>query len=236
MAKRILLVGGDEFRASCAGMDRHVLEATGEANPRVAIVPTAAAFENPGLAASNGVRHFTGLGASAYGLDVVRREDAENPRLVAQLDGAHVIYFTGGSPEHLHSVISGSPLLAAVSEACDAGAIWAGSSAGAMVLGSVMRRPSSGSPVSPALDIVPNVMVLPHHERSDPNTVTEQLSGSATFGLTVLGIDGGSGALLDANGATALGSGNVTVYRSGQWRRYASGDAVPDLTVNGPAS
>ena len=236
MAERILLVGGDEFRASCAGMDRHVLEATGAPIPRVAIVPTAAAFENPSLAANNGVRHFAGLGASAYGLDVVRREDAENPRLVAQLDGAHLIYFTGGSPEHLHSVLVDSPLLAAVRKACDAGAIWAGSSAGAMVLGSVMRRPSSGSPVSPALDIVPNVMVLPHHERSDPNSVTEQLSGPATVGLTVLGIDGGSGVLLDADGATALGSGNVTVYRSGEWRRYSSGEAVPDLTVSGPTS
>ena len=236
MAKRILLVGGDEFRASCAEMDRHVLEATGEPNPRVAIVPTAAAFENPGLAAANGVRHFTGLGASAYGLDVVRREDAENPRVVAQLDGAHVIYFTGGSPEHLQSVLAGSPLLAAVNDACNAGAVWAGSSAGAMVLGSVMRRPSSGSPVSPALDMVPNVMVLPHHERSDPNSVTAQLSGSATVGLTVLGIDGGSGVLLDADGATALGAGNITVYRSGEWRRYAAGEPIPGLTVNGPAS
>ena len=236
MAKRVLLVGGDEFRASCAGMDRHVLEATGETNPRVAIVPTAAAFENPGLAASNGVRHFNSLGASAYGLDVVRREDAENPRLVAQLEGAHVIYFTGGSPEHLHAVLVGSPLLAAVSAACESGAIWAGSSAGAMVLGSVMRRPSSGSPTSPALGIVPNVMVLPHHERSDPNTVTQQLSGSATVGLTVLGIDGGSGVLLDAEGATALGAGNITVYRSGEWRRYAAGEPIPGLTVNGPAS
>ena len=233
--KRILLVGGDEFRASCAGMDRHVLEATGEANPRVAIVPTAAAFENPGLAASNGVRHFTGLGASAYGLDVIRREDAENPRNLVQLDGAHLIYFTGGSPEHLHSVLAGSPLLAAVNAACDSGAIWAGSSAGAMALGSVMRRPSSGSPVSPALDIVPNVMVLPHHERSDPNAVVEQLSGSETFGLCALGIDGGSGVLLEPDGATALGSGNVTVYRSGEWRRYAAGEHIPDLTVNGPA-
>ena len=236
MAKRILLVGGDEFRASCAGMDRRVLEVAGATNPRVAIVPTAAAFENPGLAASNGVRHFTGLGARAFGLDVVRREDAENSRMVAQLDGAHVIYFTGGSPEHLHSVLAESPLLSAVSEACEAGAIWCGSSAGAMVLGSVMRRPSSGSPVSPALGIVRDVMVLPHHERSDPNAVTEQLSGSATVGLTVLGIDGGSGVLLDADGATALGAGNVTVYRSGEWRRYAAGDSVPDLTVNGPAS
>ena len=234
MVKRILLVGGDEFRASCAGMDRQVIEATGTANPRVAIVPTAAAFENPGLAASNGVRHFVGLGAAAYSVDVVRREDAENPRVVAHLDGAHIIYFTGGSPEHLYSVLAGSPLLLAVRAACDGGAIWAGSSAGAMVLGSVMRRPSSGSPVSPALDMVPNVMVLPHHEGSNPNTVTGQLSGATTVGLTVLGIDGGSGVLLDAEGATVLGAGNVTVYRSGEWRRYAAGDTVPDLTVNGP--
>ena len=236
MVRRVLLVGGDEFRASCATMDRHVLESTGEANPRVAIVPTAAAFENPGLAASNGVRHFTGLGATAFGVDVVRREDAENPRIVVQLDGADVIYFTGGSPEHLRSVLADSPLLTEVVQACEGGAVWAGSSAGAMVLGSVMRRPSSGSPVSPALDIVPNVMVLPHHERSDPNAVTEQLSGSSTFGLTVLGIDGGSGVFLDPDGATALGSGNITVYRSGDWRRYASGEKVPGLTVNGPTA
>ncbi len=235
MVKRFLLVGGDEFRASCATMDRHVLAATGAVTPRVAIVPTAAAFENPGLAASNGVRHFAGLGASAFGVDVVRREDAENPRIIAQLNGADVIYFTGGSPEHLRSVLADSPLLTAVVQACEGGAVWAGSSAGAMVLGSVMRRPSSGSPVSPALDIVPNVMVLPHHERSDPNVVAEQLSGSATFGLMVLGIDGGSGVFLDTDGAAALGSGNVTVYQSGEWRRYAAGDQVPDLTVNGPA-
>ncbi len=236
MERRILLVGGEEFRAAGAGMDGYILRLTGKSNPRVAIVPTAAAFENPGLAAANGVRHFAGLGASAFSVDVVRREDAEKPRVVAQLDGADVIYFTGGNPEHLHSVLTASPLLEAVAAACDGGAIWAGSSAGAMVLGSVMRRPSSGSPVSPALNIVPDVMVLPHHERSDPHAVTGQLAGSATFGLTVLGIDGGSGVILDPDGATALGAGNVTVYRSGEWRRYAAGETVPGLKVSGSVS
>ena len=79
MARRILLVGGDEFRPAAAGMDRHILEQTGQSTPRVAIIPTAAAHENPALAASNGVRHFTGLGASAYSVDVIQRADAENP-------------------------------------------------------------------------------------------------------------------------------------------------------------
>ena len=232
--RRILLVGGEEFRPAAVGMDRRVLEITGKNTPRVAIIPTAAAHENPQLAAANGVRHFEGLGASAYGVEVVRREDAENPRMAAQLDGADVIYFTGGSPEHLHTVLAGSPLLEAVTAAHHAGVILAGSSAGAMVLGAVMRRPSSGSPVSTALNIVPNVMTLPHHERSDPEAVLGQLAGREYVGLTVLGIDGGSGVLLEASGATALGSGNVTVYRDGVWRRYAGMEPIPGLTVDGP--
>ena len=236
MERRILLVGGDEFRPASVGMDRHILQLTGKNAPRVAIIPTAAAYENPQLAASNGVRHFSGLGADAYGVDVIQRADAENPRIAAQLDGADVIYFTGGSPEHLYSVLAGSPLLAAVIAANNAGAIWAGSSAGAMVLGAVMRRPSAGSPVSAALNIVPNVMTLPHHERSDPEAVTAQLAGREFVGLTVLGIDGGSGMLLEPGGATALGSGNVTVYRAGTWRRYAAGESAPGLTVDGPTA
>ena len=229
-------MGGDEFRPAGVGMDRHTLEQTGRTTPRVAIIPTAAARENPALAASNGIRHFSGLGASAYSVDVIRRADAENPRLAAQLAGADVIYFTGGSPEHLYSVLADSPLLEAVIAANDAGAIWAGSSAGAMVLGAVMRRPSSGSPVSPALGVVPDIMVLPHHERSDPQAVTSQLSAREMAGLTTLGIDGGSGILLGPESATALGAGNVTVYRAGSWRRYAGGEAVPGLTIHGPAA
>ncbi|MCY3691875.1 MAG: Type 1 glutamine amidotransferase-like domain-containing protein [Chloroflexota bacterium] len=233
LERRILLVGGEEFRPAAVGMDRHLLQSTGKDAPRVAIIPTAAARENPQLAASNGVRHFNGLGADAYGVDVIQRADAENPRIAAQLDGADVIYFTGGSPEHLHSVLAGSPLLDAVVAANTAGTIWAGSSAGAMVLGAVMRRPSSGSPLSPALNVVPNVMTLPHHERSDPEAVLSQLSGREHTGLTVLGIDGGSGVLLKPGGATALGGGNVTVYRDGSWKRYEGGEAIPGLTVDG---
>ena len=233
LERRILLVGGEEFRPAAVGMDRRVLELTGKGAPRVAIIPTAAARENPQLAASNGIRHFSGLGADAYSVDVIQRADAENPRMAAQLDGADVIYFTGGSPEHLHSVLVGSPLLDAVVEANNAGAVWAGSSAGAMVLGAVMRRPRSGSPASAALNIVPNLMTLPHHERSDPEATVAQLSGREFVGLTVLGIDGGSGALLEQDGATALGSGNVTVYRDGAWRRYAGMEPIPGLTVDG---
>lgn len=226
-------MGGDEFRAGCRDMDRSILELTGKAKPRVAIIPTAAALENPQRAAANGVRHFTELGAIAYSVAVIERADAEDVGLAAQIGGADLIYFTGGSPEHLRAALAGSLLLDAVTAAHAAGAIWAGSSAGAMVLGERMRRPASGSPRSPAWNIIPGVMVLPHHEGSDPTGVAAQRAARGETGLTGLGIDGGTGALLDADGATVMGSGSVTVYRGRGWERYAAGAVIPNLTVDG---
>ena len=237
MQRRILLVGGDEFRPACAAMDAGILALTGQTQPRVAIIPTAAAWENPGRAADNGVRHFAGLGAAAYGINIIRASDARDPALVSQIAGADVIYFTGGSPEHLLSVLAGSPLLDAVREANAAGAVWCGSSAGAMVLGQRMRRPSASGGVA-ALSIIPGIMVLPHHERSDPAAVSAQLAmeldETGESGLVALGIDGATGILLDPDGASVSGAGGVTVYRAGGWQRYAAGDRIADLTVAGP--
>ena len=233
MPRRILLVGGDEFRPACAAMDANVLALTGHPQPRVAIIPAAAALENPGRAAANGVRHFASLGADAYGVDIINPPDAHNPALVDQIAGATLIYFTGGSPEHLLAVLQDSPLLDAVTDANRNGAIWAGSSAGAMVLGARMRRPSASDGTS-ALSIIPGIMVLPHHERSYPAAVAAQLEARGESDTVALGIDGATGILLDPDGATVSGAGHATVYRAGHRQRYAPGDRIPDLTIAGP--
>ena len=64
MAVLIALIGGNEFRPNCEPMDRALL-ARLAAEPIVVILPTAAAHENPRLAADNGVRYFRRLGAQA---------------------------------------------------------------------------------------------------------------------------------------------------------------------------
>ena len=231
--RRILLVGGDEFRGAGREMDGRLLALTGVGRPRVAIIPTAAAFENPQRAASNGVNHFASLGAEAVGVAVTERADADNPGRAGQVADADVIYFTGGSPEHLLATLAGSVFLEAVIDAVDGGAILAGSSAGAMALGARMRRPSARGATTAALGLIPGVMTLPHHERSDPATVASELAGGDTGGLTVLGIDGATGVLLEPGRATALGAGNVAVYRAGGWQRYANGAVIPGLSVDG---
>ena len=221
MAGRIALVGGDEFRDGCEPMDEAILAATGKSSPVTLIVPTAAAFERPDLAAQNGVRHFSSLGADAHTLMALDRDDAMDAGLASEIASADLVYLTGGNPAHLLEAISESALLNSIASALERGAVLAGSSAGAMVMGSWMRFREWRR----ALGIVDRIATLPHHERADPDSTLLELDTSAPDELNaVLGVDGRCGALSGPHGWTALGPGNVTVYRSGAWQRYTFGD------------
>ena len=221
MPGRLALVGGDEFRPGCERMDEVILSVTGRSSPVALVIPTAAAFENPGRAAENGVRHFAALGADARPLMILDRADASDSNLVSAVDAADVIYLTGGNPSHLLETFSDSLLIERIGAAIDRGAVLVGSSAGAMVMGSWMRFREW----RPALGIAAGIAVLPHHERSGPDSVAEQLRESAPADLVaVFGIDGRCGALSGPDGWTALGPGHVTVYRNGDWKRVESGE------------
>ena len=101
MAGLIALVGGDEFREGCEEMDRAILEATGVSSPSLVVIPTAAAAQNPSMAASHGVGYFSGLGANASALMVLDAAHANDKGLLSPIDTADVIYFTGGNPAYL---------------------------------------------------------------------------------------------------------------------------------------
>ena len=219
MGGSVALVGGDEFRPGCEEMDNAILRASGEDRPSLLVVPTAAAHQNPSKAASNGVSYFESLGADANPLMVLDEPGANDPRLLSPLDAADVVYLTGGDPSHLLDALSGSLLLRKLLEALDRGAVLAGSSAGAMVLGQWMRYRGWQQ----ALGVVQGVATLPHHERSDSRRVAEELESSLPSGIAALGIDGRTGCLGGPSGWRTLGPGHVTVYSAGGWRRYSEG-------------
>ena len=221
MAGRIALVGGDEFRDGCEPMDEAILAATGKSAPVTLIVPTAAAFERPDLAAQNGVRHFTSLGADAHPLMALDRKDAMNAGLASEINSADLVYLTGGNPTHLLEAISGSALLNSIVSVLEHGAVLAGSSAGAMVMGSWMRFREWRR----ALGIADGIATLPHHERSNPDSTLRDLGASAPKELNaVFGVDGRCGVLGGPDGWTALGPGSIVVYRNNAWQRFGDGD------------
>ena len=222
MAGSIALVGGEEFRRYCVDMDRDILAATGKEQARVVVLPTAA-VTGPVKAAHDGVTHFTALGGDGQPLMILDSEQANDPLMVERLAGADVIYFTGGNPNHLLETLQDSQLLAGIMAAMDGGAILAGSSAGAMVMGSVMRRPRAEEWVT-GLGIAEGVCVLPHHERSNPDQVAEQIQERLSDALTVLGIDAQTACLGSGGDWRVTGHGKVTVYRPDGWRQFEAGE------------
>ena len=226
MPGAIALVGGDEFLPGCEEMDLSILAATGKREPEVLVVPTAAAA-SPKKAAFNGTNHLTALGARAKELMVIDRKNANDLELLHPIYMADVVYFTGGNPDHLLATVRGSRLLTMLEERLALGVlVLAGSSAGAMVMGSSMRQPSTKVWVK-GLGVLKNLAVLPHHEGSDPAVVSRELEDMAPPKLVVLGIDAKTCCLGEPGAWKVRGNGNVTVYLNGLWSTYSSGSSLP---------
>jgi cyanophycinase len=208
----LALVGGAEWTDGCL-FDRELWEASGRAD--VVILPTAAAYEHPERAVESARRWFATLGATARGLMVLNRRDAENDSFARHVRQARFVYLGGGSPLHLRSVLKDSPVWAALVDAWRDGAVVAGSSAGAMVLGDPMVDPRGGA-LTLGLGLVGHLAVLPHYDTWSPEKAhrTVQL---ATGHLRIAAVDERTALIREADGRwRAAGVGAVTVYVDGQ--------------------
>jgi cyanophycinase-like exopeptidase len=225
-AGTVALVGAGEFLPAIGQVDALLL-ARLPAAPRVVILPTASAPDGRPVFdrwARMGVEHFTNLGAVAVSLPLLTRADAELPALAEQIAAAHLIYLSGGKPRYLVDTLRDTAAWRAIVSAHAAGGVVAGCSAGAMALAGKLIDFPRGWGTSPALGMVPEIMVIPHFDEI-PHLLTG-LAGRFT-GETVVGIDG-STALVGSDGAwQALGIGGVTVLRGAERRVYRGGDAVP---------
>lgn len=214
------LIGGEEFRPAAGAFDRLLLGLVAKSSPAVAILPTAAARERPELAASNGVRHFAGLGVTAYAVMIVDRASADDQTLVGELRRADVVYLAGGSPAHLVESLRGSAAWAFLTEAHERGVGLAGSSAGAMAL---CARLAFGGSDSRGLGLVAGAAVLPHFERMADDRL-ERLRSELTDGTTLLAIDGSTGCARDGAQWLVAGPGRVALITASDSETFRSGD------------
>jgi cyanophycinase len=224
MPGHILLAGGAEFGGRMAEPDLRAIELAGGVDARISIIPTAAAPDhNHERAGRNGVLWFESLEArNVAALPLIDRASADSPAIVAALRESWLIYLLGGFPHYLGQTLLGSASWQAIVAAYHAGAVVAGSSAGAMVLCQHYYNPES-SQVSEGLGMLPNACVLPHH-----NTFGKGWAARlATLlpGSVLLGIDERTAMLDDGDGGAwrVYGQGAVTLYRHDQATVYASG-------------
>lgn len=211
MTGPLALVGGGEWHDGCT-FDAELLTASGGTD--VLVLPTAAAYEKPDQAVETAIRWFGTLGAIATGLMVVGRADAADEANVAAVRSARFVYLGDGSPLHLRSVLKESPLWRALEEAWRGGAVLAGSSAGAMVLGDPMVDPRGGA-FTLGLGLLENVAVLPHASTWSHDRVHRTIK-LAPASVALAAIDEQTALIRAGDGTWSVdGVGEVSIYRAG---------------------
>jgi cyanophycinase len=218
----LLLEGGAEFGGRMRDPDLKAIELAGGFDALIRIIPTAAAPDNNHQrAGNNGIRWFQSLGAkNVLSLPIIDKVSANDKNLAKSLRDAKLIYMLGGFTGYLGETLKESAAWEAVLEAYRDGAVIAGSSAGAMVMCEFYYDPSQGKVVS-GLNLVPNAIVLPHHNTFGKSWASRLLEITQ---VTLLGIDEQTGMIDDgAQTWTVYGGGNVTLYRNQQVEIYEVG-------------
>jgi cyanophycinase len=217
----LALVGGGEWQPGCE-FDAELLAASGGQD--VLVLPTAAAYEHPEKTVESARGWFAGLGGRVEGLMVLGRPDAEDAANAAAVRASRFTYLGGGSSMHLRSVLKGSLVWGALLEAWRAGAVVAGSSAGAMVLTDPMVD-SRGGALTVGLGMVEQLAVIPHFGNENAEKVHRSIALAAP-GLPVVGIPEQTALIRDPDGGwRQAGRGDVQVFVSGE---PAGFDALPN--------
>ena len=161
----VLLEGGAEFGGRMRDPDLRGIERAGGFAAPIRIIPAAAApDDNHQRAGNNGIRWFQGLGAeNVLSVPLIDKTSANDDSVSQSLRVAKLVYLLGGFTHYLGQTLKDSLAWHAVMDAYRRGAVVAGSSAGAMVMCQMYFDPGTGKIVD-GLNLVPNSLVLPHHD------------------------------------------------------------------------
>lgn len=152
-------------------IDRHLLANCGAdgRSPKVVCLPTAAGEEGEGSLSRwmrMGEEHFNKLGAEVLSLHVTNRPEADDPANADLVAIADFVYCSGGNPHYLYETLKGSMLWQAAEKAFERGAVYAGCSAGAMIMGENMPDfRTLGIRQKSAFGWLPGATVFPHFDR-----------------------------------------------------------------------
>lgn len=229
----IALLGSGEYLPVMDDVDRFLLAHCGAdgRQPRVVCLPTAAGDEGPKSVnrwSEMGVEHFTRLGADVQAVPVIDAKSANDLNHASAVEEADLVYFSGGDPNYLYRTMKDSLVWKAAQKAWARGAIYAGCSAGAMVLSREMPdfralgiRSMAAFGLIPAASIMPHFNVLPIFGKPLIATLRRRLYE----GEVMLGIDEDTAAIGKLNEEwTVMGKSKVHVFTKDDIKIYSAGE------------
>jgi len=230
----IALVGSGEYLPVMEDVDRHLLESlnTNDRKPRVVCLPTAAGKEGDQSInrwSNMGIEHFKKLGADVTALRITNRKSADDEQYESILESADLIYFSGGDPGYLYETMRDTCSWKAAQRAWMRGAIYAGCSAGAMILGN--RMPSFRlSGTQQGFGLVPIEFIVPHFDAipSIWKPMVFAIQKQLRNGQRMLGVDEDTALVGSLHGEwKVMGKSKVHVFERDGKSTYQAGDIVP---------
>lgn len=228
----VALVGSGEYLPVMSDVEATLLAGR---PPRYVQLPTAAAEEGPGAVArwvSLGIEQAERLGVEAVPVMALDRDSADDEELARLVDGAGLVYLSGGNPSYVATTLKDTAVWAAIVAAWQAGAALAGCSAGAIALTSWVpdiRRLESEA--GDGLGVVPGLRVLPHFDRLSAWApgMAESLAEATPPGETLVGVDEETAIVSDGEDFSTwrvLGRQSAWVYRDGVRLQHSAGDVI----------
>lgn len=214
------LYGSGEFLPWAAPVDQRLVGA----GSRVLIVPTASAPEGDEVFdrwGAMGLSYYRTLGFDPLVVPLKTRPDAADPSLTALVEGAALVYFSGGNPAYLARCLRGTPFWQAVLAGVAAGCSLGGSSAGIAFLGVTTFDPAAaaaGGPVwAEAMGLFPATVFGPHWDAVEtwrPGATAMMLAATPP-GCTFVGVDEDTALLGDGRSWEVMGRGTATIHPAG---------------------
>lgn len=137
----IALAGGGPFTAN-DDLDRRLLAGR---SGRVAVVPTADAFENPKLLVESAGAWGQRLGVETVPVMALTRPDARRDDLADLVNGCDSVWLVGDSPIHLRTVMKDTMLWAAITGVLDRDGLIAAVAGSAAAVCDPMTDPRGGA-------------------------------------------------------------------------------------------
>lgn len=232
----IALLGSGEYLSVMDGVDAYLLANCGAngRKPRVVCLPTAAGREGDASVtrwSRMGVEHFTHLGADVRAVPVIDADSANEQSHASAVEEADVVYFSGGSPTYLHQTMKDSLVWKSALKVWEHGGVYAGCSAGAMILAKeIPDFRAMGLRSISAFGLIPAAFVMPHFDAiplfGKPLVAT--LRKRLSEGEVMIGVDENTAIVGKLNEEwIVLGEASAHIFTRDKNKSYAAGEKFP---------
>jgi cyanophycinase len=138
-----------------------------------------------------------------------------------------MVFFSGGNPSYLASVLEDTRCWSAIVEGLGSGLAFGGCSAGAAALGERTTWRLQLDPLGPGLALFPGTNLAPHWDAIDRFRPGQRERVEASLGADALlvGIDERTAMVGDGRDWSLIGSGGVHVLESGRWAHHLAGSS-----------